>query len=134
MSKNKLYSIALLACLLGLVYLFYSLHFSESTHFKLCVFKDLTGYPCPSCGTTRAIHLFLKGSILASFLMNPFGILVAAIMIVIPIWILYDLVTKKETFLINYKKTEHIINRKWIAFLLIVLVVLNWIWNIKKGL
>jgi hypothetical protein len=66
--------------------------------------------------------------------MNPFGILVAAIMIVIPIWILYDLVTKKETFFINYTKTEHIINRRWIAFLLIVLVVLNWIWNIKKGL
>jgi hypothetical protein len=134
MSKNKLYYIALLACLLGLIYLFYSQHFSESTHFKLCIFKNLTGYPCPSCGTTRAIHFLLEGKIQSSLLMNPFGILVAGIMFVIPIWILYDLVAKKETFFINYKKTEHIINRKWIAFLLIVLVILNWIWNIKKGL
>ena len=134
MSKNKLYFISGLTCLIGFIYLFYNIQYSESNHIKFCFFKNLIGYPCPSCGTTRAIHLLFKGNIQASLLMNPFGIIVASIMTIIPLWILYDLVTKKETFFINYNHIEQIIRTRWIAFLLIVLVILNWIWNIKKGL
>jgi hypothetical protein len=94
----------------------------------------VTGYPCPSCGTTRAVQEFLKGNLMNSFFMNPFGIIVAILMAIIPLWILFDLILKKETFYSNYKKIETIIRIRWVAIILIVLVILNWIWNIKKGL
>ena len=66
--------------------------------------------------------------------MNPFGIVVAVLMIVIPTWIFFDVVFKKETFFKWYKKMEVIIRKPWLATILILVVLLNWIWNIYKNL
>ncbi len=134
MKKNKLYSILLIASIVGFAYLFYKINYSESSHLSFCMIKNVTGYACPSCGTTRAVQLFLQGNFAASLQMNPFGIIVATLMIISPIWILFDIITKKETFYFWYKKLEEIIRIKWIAITLIILVLLNWIWNIYKDL
>ena len=66
--------------------------------------------------------------------MNPFGIIVVLLMIIAPLWILYDVIDKKNSFLFFYKKAEEIIRIKWISIVLIGLVLLNWIWNIYKKL
>lgn len=134
MTKNKLYLITLIACSLGLLYLFYTINYSESCSINVCITKKITSLPCPSCGTTRAVELLLQGKLAASFLLNPFGIIVAAIMIIAPFWIAFDVLFKKETFFTNYKKFEIIIRKKPLAIILILLVILNWIWNINKGL
>lgn len=134
MTRNKLYSLLLIACLTGFIYLFYNIHTLQSQAFRVCIIKNVTGYPCPSCGTTRAVTLLLKGRILASLLLNPFGIIVTMIMTIFPIWILMDFFLKKETFYFWYKKAEGTIRKPWLASILIVLVLLNWIWNIYKHL
>jgi hypothetical protein len=134
MTKNKLYTFVFIACFFGLAYLFYQIKYSESSHLMVCFIKNVTGYSCPSCGTTRAVQLFLQGNFVASLQMNPFGIIVAILIVIAPIWILFDVFTKKEAFYFWYKKTETIIRTKWIAIPLIILVLLNWIWNIYKGL
>jgi hypothetical protein len=36
-----------------------------------CVFRSLTGIPCPTCGTTRASTAFLHGNLAAAFSANP---------------------------------------------------------------
>ena len=134
MSKKKIYSIILIACLSGFIYLFFNSFYSKHIHFSMCIFKNVTGIPCPSCGTTRAIQLILHGNIIESLYMNPFGIIVISLMIIAPFWILYDVISKKDTFLLSYKKAEEIIRTKWITIVLISLVLLNWIWNIYKRL
>ncbi|NBU82151.1 MAG: DUF2752 domain-containing protein [Flavobacteriaceae bacterium] len=134
MTRNKLYSLLLIACLTGFIYLFYNIHTLQSQAFRVCIIKNVTSYPCPSCGTTRAVTLLLKGRILASLLLNPFGIIVSIIMTIFPIWILADFFFKKETFYFWYKKAEGTIRKPWLASILIVLVLLNWIWNIYKHL
>lgn len=134
MTRNKLYSLLLIACLTGFIYLFYNIHTLQSQTFRVCIIKNVTSYPCPSCGTTRAVTLLLKGRILASLLLNPFGIIVTMIMTIFPIWILMDFFLKKETFYFWYKKAEGTIRKPWLASILIVLVLLNWIWNIYKHL
>ena len=80
------------------------------------------------------MQLLVKGNLTTSLKMNPFGIVVAILMAIAPIWILIDVVLKKDTFYHSYKKTEVIIRTKWLAIFLIVLVALNWIWNIYKHL
>lgn len=132
MSRNKLYLLFLIACLLGFIYLLYHLQDSENTHFGVCIIKNVTGFPCPSCGTTRAVELLLQGNVLASLQMNPFGILVAIIMAIVPFWISFDLMFKKDTFHKSYIQIEKTIIIKWFAVILILLVLLNWIWNIYK--
>ncbi len=134
MTKNKLYSFLLLACFSGYLYLYYALFFVKKPSFGFCIIKNVTGFPCPSCGTTRAIELLLNKEFIQSILMNPFGIIVGFGMLVVPFWILMDLISKRETFYLAYKKTEKKIQTKGIAIFLIVLVVCNWIWNITKAL
>ncbi|MBF6641617.1 DUF2752 domain-containing protein [Flavobacterium sp. J49] len=134
MTRNKLYSLLLIAFLAGFIYLFYSIQKEQQETVGVCIIKNVTGYACPSCGTTRAVLLLFEGKITDSLLLNPFGIIVAIIMTVFPIWVLTDIVLKKETFFKAYKKTESIIRKPWLAIGLVLLVLLNWIWNLYKNL
>ena len=134
MSRNKLYSILILACSFGLIYLLNNTVTKQNETIRVCFIKSVTGIPCPSCGSTRAIQLIFQNKWIDSLAMNPFGIVVAVLMIVIPTWIFFDVVFKKETFFKWYKKMEVIIRKPWLASILILVVLLNWIWNIYKNL
>ncbi|QBZ97266.1 DUF2752 domain-containing protein [Flavobacterium sangjuense] len=134
MTRNKLYSLLLIACLAGFIYLFYNICTLQSQTFRVCIIKNVTGYACPSCGTTRAVTLLLDGKITESLLLNPFGIVVAIAMTIFPFWVLIDIILKKESFFRMYKKAETIIRKPWLASILILLALLNWIWNIYKHL
>lgn len=137
MSKNKLYVLIFIACFLGYGWLFF-LNFlpvkNSGLDLTVCIFKRATGYPCPSCGTTRAVSYLFNGEIAKSFFLNPFGILVAGIMVVSPVWIFWDCIAKKQSFYNFYNKAEKLIKKKQIAVALIALVISNWIWNIYKHL
>ncbi|MBC7524095.1 MAG: DUF2752 domain-containing protein [Flavobacterium sp.] len=134
MTRNKLYFVLLFASFIGFLYLFYTIQYSSNMSFNGCLIKKITGFPCPSCGTTRAVILIWQGQFLNSIYLNPFGIFVFIIMTLFPFWIFYDILFRKKTLFNSYIKTETIFKTKWIALLLIVLVLLNWIWNIKKEL
>ena len=132
MTKSKLYTLLLIACFSGFIYLILTIYFAQSNLYGVCIIKNVTGIPCPSCGTTRAVQLLLQGNVLASLQMNPFGILVVLIMTIVPFWIIFDLIFKKDTFHKSYIQIEKTIRIKWLAVILIVLVLFNWIWNIYK--
>ena len=65
---------------------------------------------------------------------NPFGLIIALIMLILPIWIIFDIASKKKTLYDFYFRFESFIRKPIIAIPLVLLVVLNWIWNITKGL
>ena len=137
MQKNKLYLFIFLACFVGYGWLYFSLQHQQqiqNNEFSVCLVKNATNIPCPSCGTTRAVMEISKGEISQSILLNPFGIIVALIMLVCPIWIAYDFLSKKDSFYQFYNKSEEILRRKKVYIPLLILVLLNWIWNINKNL
>src|SRR5215467_1289585 len=39
--------------------------------FPICPFRALTGFTCPGCGSTRALHQLLHGNFSAAFKLNP---------------------------------------------------------------
>jgi hypothetical protein len=39
--------------------------------FTFCYFKAFTGWPCPSCGTTRALARLVRGDLAGGLAMNP---------------------------------------------------------------
>ena len=43
----------------------------KSGFFLACPFRLLTGFTCPGCGTTRAMHEILHGHFAAAFMLNP---------------------------------------------------------------
>jgi hypothetical protein len=43
----------------------------KSGFFPLCPFRLLTGFTCPGCGATRALHQVLHGNFETAFTLNP---------------------------------------------------------------
>lgn len=134
-TRNKLYGILSIACLTGYVWVFFNLSNYTDTHqFRMCLIKNITNIPCPSCGVTRSVLSFFHGNFLQSLYWNPLGLIIVLILCVLPEWILFDIVTGKDSLLKFYYGFEAILRRKYVTILAISLILLNWIWNIYKGL
>ena len=136
MSAARLYSILFLACLAGHVWFQYN-RMATSQGAKtpeVCMFKQLTDLPCPACGTTRSVAHLHQGNLQLAWLSNPFGFLVLAIMYVAPVWIMVDRLRGRHTLWTAYQNMEAQLKKASWAIPLVLLVLLNWSWNIYKGL
>jgi hypothetical protein len=136
LDRNKLYSILFIACLAGYIWLYFSItkKITENKSVELCLIKRVTNIPCPSCGSTRSVISLTKGDFIRALNFNPIGYLVAIIMLTAPIWIISDTIKKTKTLFNFYLKIETYLKRPKIAIPLLLLVIINWIWNITKGL
>ena len=137
MNRKKLYMYFGLLSLAGYIWIAWNL-FERSAHRLLpavCLFKEITGVPCPSCGTTRSINALCHGNIKEAFFINPFGLLMAFALLVIPLWIAFDKLRRSDSFYRSYAKMEYIFaSNRWLSVSTAVIVLLNWLWNIEKGL
>ena len=135
---NKKFNILLLsACLLGYLWLAFAIQINTKTYkndISVCIIKHTTNIPCPSCGTTRSILSLIKGDVYGALFWNPIGLIILTIMIVLPIWISYDLIKRKSSLYIIYNRLEIFLKQKSILIPAILLIAGNWIWNIYKGL
>jgi len=136
LDRNRLYSTLLIACLAGYIWLYLNItkNFAESKSVEVCLIKHTTNIPCPSCGSTRSIVSLTKGDFIGAFTLNPFGYLIALIMLISPIWIIADFTMRSNTLFKFYQKVETYLKRPKYAVPLILLVIINWAWNILKGL
>ena len=124
-SKNILLVLAILA---GYFLLFFFPHFISNNSF--CLFKYITGIPCPACGSTRATILLFDGEFLKSILLNPLGIITNALIFISFFWLIKDVFTGKNQYL-DFMKSNWQLKYK---IFLVVIILSNWIWNIKKGI
>lgn len=58
-----------LALCAGIVYL-YAFNPAGSGFYPPCMFRMLTGYYCPGCGTARTLHQLLHGNLMAAVRLN----------------------------------------------------------------
>ncbi len=135
-NRNKFYAFMLIACIAGYIWLYFNLSkdYILGGQVEACLIKHVTNIPCPSCGTTRSVVSIVNGDFIAALALNPLGYLIALIMLISPIWILIDFISKNNSFFVFFQKLETIIKKPKLALPLILLVVFNWIWNISKGL
>lgn len=134
-NKNKLYFYLFLACIAGYIWLFINYTIpQEGQGIGVCLIKHTTNIPCPSCGSTRSILSLLEGNIPEAFAFNPIGIVLFMVLIITPFWIVYDLLFRKNTLLNNYLRMEVWLRRKSVYIPAIMLIFVNWMWNIYKDL
>lgn len=57
---------------LALLIAYYYTHDPASAPAPKCIFKMVTGWDCPGCGSQRAFHAILHGNIAAAWHFNPF--------------------------------------------------------------
>ena len=134
--KKWLYTLVIVSCLAGVLWACWNVtHYTPinvASGADVCLFRRVTGIPCPSCGSTRAILHISRLEFREALYTNPIGFLLAAGIILFPLWILYDLAKSKNTFYHFYGSMEAVIRKRWVAALLICLVAANWLWNIYK--
>jgi hypothetical protein len=123
------------ACLAGYIYLAYTIsNATNHNDFGVCIIKEASGYPGPSCGSTRSVMSIIHGNFTEALYWNPIGVILVIILAVTPFWLIFDLVLGKDSVLKFYFNIEHVFNQKKYAIPAIVLVLANWIWNFYKGL
>mgnify|MGYP003246067183 FL=1 len=110
-----------------------SMHAEEGV-WRGCLFKQFFHIPCPACGSTRALIALCQGHWKESLLLNPNGVLLAVLMLLVPGWILLDIIKGKDSFFRFYLWVGRIFIRKRIFIIFLFLVLINWCWNIYKGL
>ncbi|MFM1794903.1 MAG: hypothetical protein RL642_1288 [Bacteroidota bacterium] len=101
---------------------------------QICVLKNTVGLACPSCGTTRSVLHLMQGDVSNAMLMNPLGILVFLGLIVCPFWIVFDWLSSKRTLWSYYLELIRYLQNKKFSIVVILLVLINWFWNIQKGI
>jgi len=94
----------------------------------LCVFKGLTGLPCPTCGSTRALGRLFALDFAGALAMNPFTALVA---VLVAGWAVADLA------LLPRRRALDLDVPKPVGFALrvgaLVLFLANWLYLIAAG-
>jgi hypothetical protein len=136
MQRRTLYIVVVGLSLAGYAWLgWQSANHARESSFSFCIMKQVSGIPCPSCGTTRAMVHLAQGDLAQSLALNPIGMVLAGGLLLFPLWIAWDLSRKKESFYRWYMEFERMFTRsRWISLVAICIVLLNWIWNISKGL
>lgn len=94
----------------------------------LCVFKGLTGLPCPTCGSTRMLGELASGDFLGALLVNPLATVGAAVLVV---WAASDAVLAPTgRALALAVRADAAAPLRWAVA---ASVVLNWAWLIVTG-
>lgn len=137
LSKKQLYSIILILSFIAIAWI--SVHLiswnsERKMSFEVCYFKKATGFSCPSCGSTRAAVSIFKGDFKQALFWNPLGYLLVLIVVVLPPWILVDIVLKKSSFYVYFQKSIQKIKKPKVFSVLICFLIINWIWNLIKNI
>jgi hypothetical protein len=96
--------------------------------FSTCFFKLLTGLPCPTCGTTRALGRLFALDVAGAFAMNPLATLGAIALLA---WGLTDLALLPARKALAIEVSDPVARVLRVAAL--VAVVLNWVFLIASG-
>jgi hypothetical protein len=90
-----------------------------------CPFLAMTGWPCMTCGTTRATLAFLQGDFLQAFWWNPLAALALGGVAVFDLSAVVVLLSRAPRLrVVDWTRTQR--NMAWIAVGCAVL--LNWIY------
>jgi hypothetical protein len=87
-----------------------------------CVFKYLTGIPCPTCGATRSVMHLAQGDFFASFGMNP---LVSLCFIIAALAFFYSLIT----LIVGIPRVGVILSdreKNFVRYGAVALILANW--------
>lgn len=101
---------------------------------SICIFKNITGYSCPGCGTTRAGMAFLNGNFAQALLINPIGVVISILLAASGIIFLSDFITGKSILLSFAQKLETGLKKPQIIIPLLLIILINWCWTLTKGI
>jgi hypothetical protein len=133
-SKKRLYILILGLSLAGYSWVIlnhYQLRMEKPT-LNVCLFRQATGIPCPSCGTTHSVLSILQGKFRQALNENILGFPVALMLVIFPSWILMDMIRKRDGFYRFYYLAESFLRKNWIVWPALIILLINWGWHIFR--
>jgi uncharacterized protein DUF2752 len=88
----------------------------------VCWFHQLTGYPCATCGATRAAIAFFHGDVVRSWHWNPLAFLAYSGIAIFDAYAFVVLVTRSRRLRASFSSVE----KKILRIALIALLAVNW--------
>jgi len=101
-----------------------------------CVFRNLTGYPCPTCGFTRAFCSFINGNFSAGIHDCPFALLLFAATVLTFIYNALAVIFSLFGFRIIRGRWLQLPQKKIMIIFVVCMLLLaaNWIYRLLSGL
>lgn len=103
----------------------------------MCLFKEITGIPCPGCGSTRAIISLFHGDVGQALWYNPMAVVLLVLFVFIAVYSVFDWILRKREPWHKESIYNKIFHRRWPVWTIVLAAIVtaaNWYWNIKKGL
>jgi hypothetical protein len=97
---------------------------------ELCIFKNVTGIPCPGCGMGRGTIELFHGHLLAGLRMHPLSIPFNAGILTAIFFLVKDIMNKESRFMEFMKQKPPRVT----TIILSMIVVVVWWWNIYRGI
>lgn len=98
-----------------------------------CMFLRITGYPCPTCGGTRAFIDCLGGDWLAAFRQFPLAVPLYFVTWAFVLWNLAALISRRSVCVVAHRSFKKLAFQ-WGLRLGTVLLLANWIYRLALGL
>lgn len=118
-----------LALLLGAILILWLKPFPHDI--SICIFKNVTGIPCPACGTGHGMEALLKGHFHAAWSYNPLSYVLITGGILMSLILLNDYSRKQNKLDELLSVVQNKIHfRNPVTWLLILIIVSIWIKNI----
>ena len=130
---RSLYRIFGALSLVALVWLAWNIRNPEND-FPGCLFRHLTGIPCPSCGITHSMLDIVQFRFAEAAKDNILGFPAAAMLAVVPFLIFTDAIFRKQYFIRCYHTMERILQQQPVlSAILVLLVTANWLYLILNS-
>ncbi|WP_224484841.1 DUF2752 domain-containing protein [Robertkochia aurantiaca] len=100
----------------------------------VCPTRLVWGVPCPSCGLTRSLLAFFRAEISEAMHWNPIGFPMLLLLLLLPLWLIKDLIMKRNSLYEFYLLFMNHMRRPYYAFAFGLIIFLTWGWNISKDL
>ncbi len=94
----------------------------------LCTFKRLTGLPCPTCGSTRALARLAHFDVAGALLMNPLFVALASLLLV---WGMADLLLLPRGRAVQLEASPLLVRSFGITA--VTAILLNWVYLVAMG-
>lgn len=130
---QKFYSLLSLLFCGGAVLFLFDTPFSPSGAHTLCLFRNISGLPCPGCGMGRGVEHLLHLQFAEAVSFNPLSVFVLPAIVITVCWMTHDIYADSESLFKFYLKCNKYFSANRITTASIALVILSvWIWNIIK--
>ena len=128
----RIYTIFGLLITASLIWLIWNMLIPGETA-TICMFHQVTGMPCPSCGTTASVMHILNGNLQEAIEGNILGFPAFIALILFTFWPGFDFVSRKLTFFKAYQISENWIKKHpFVLAMMLTLTAVNWIFLIAK--